>query len=32
MINDHEIDRARALTLAEIVMRGNAIKLYELAR
>jgi hypothetical protein len=28
MVNDHEIDRARALVLAEMVMRGNALKLY----
>jgi predicted TIM-barrel fold metal-dependent hydrolase len=32
MINDHEIDRARALVLAEMVMRGNALKLYQLAQ
>jgi hypothetical protein len=29
MISDHEIDRARALVLAEMVMRGNALKLYQ---
>ena len=29
MVNDHEIDRARALVLAEMVMRGNALKLYQ---
>jgi hypothetical protein len=29
MIGDHEIDRARALVLAEMVMRGNALKLYQ---
>jgi hypothetical protein len=28
MVNDHEIDRARALVLAEMVMRGNALRLY----
>jgi hypothetical protein len=30
MMNDHEIDRPRALALAEMVMRGNALKLYRL--
>ncbi|HEY2139268.1 MAG TPA: amidohydrolase family protein [Chthoniobacterales bacterium] len=30
MMNDHEIDRPRALVLAEMVMRGNALKLYHL--
>jgi predicted TIM-barrel fold metal-dependent hydrolase len=30
MMNDHEIDRPRALVLAEMVMRGNALKLYRL--
>lgn len=28
MINDNEITRARALELAEMVLRGNALKLY----
>jgi hypothetical protein len=32
MITDHEIDRARALVLAEMVMRGNALKLYQPAK
>jgi predicted TIM-barrel fold metal-dependent hydrolase len=32
MIEDHEIDRARALTLAEMVLRGNVLKLYQLAK
>jgi predicted TIM-barrel fold metal-dependent hydrolase len=30
MMNDKEITRARALELARMVLRGNAIKLYEL--
>jgi predicted TIM-barrel fold metal-dependent hydrolase len=29
MINDHEIDRPRALILAGMVLRGNALKLYQ---
>jgi hypothetical protein len=32
MINDHEIDRARAIVLAKMVLRENALKLYEPAR
>jgi len=32
MINDHEIDRARALVLARMVLRENALKLYQLDR
>ena len=31
MMNDHEITRAQALELANMVLRGNAIKLYNLA-
>ena len=30
MMNDHEISRAQALELANMVLRGNAIKLYNL--
>lgn len=30
MMNDHEITRARALELAEMVLRNNAVKLYNL--
>lgn len=32
MINDHEIDRARANVLAKMVLRENALKLYQFAR
>ena len=32
MMNDHEITRARAVELAQMVLRGNAIKLYNLPR
>jgi hypothetical protein len=30
MINDREITRERALEIAEMVLRGNALKLYGL--
>jgi uncharacterized protein len=32
MMNDHEITRARAVELAQMVLRENAIKLYDLPR
>jgi uncharacterized protein len=32
MMNDHEITRAQALELAQMVLRGNAIKLYNLPK
>ena len=32
MINDHEIDRPRAVILAGMVLRGNALKLYQPAK